>query len=275
MELTAIENTAWLTVYCRYLQSKKKNGYLKDPVSEWLVENIQTPSFKNRIRKSVLTGVPARTAVIDELITKELVKARLQQASRTYIAIGSGLDARWERFRHEIGTTINDYYEVDFKSILEYKRDIISGSPYKDLYSRIIPIAANVKNGLPDELPAIASPALVVLEGIMMYLTSEEQIRLLTAIRKKAPNAVVITDVYNSYAATTANKNNKRSTGSEQVQFAIAPEDPVQLYKEHGWHIPYAASLIREIIDRNKLLLRFIPLPEKITNSYLLLKMHL
>lgn len=272
MQLTSIENTAWLTIYCRYLESKKKNSFLHDPFSEWFIKQKGTPDFIESIHKRVLIGVPVRSACFDDFIKEEIAKAGIGDCRVNYWALGCGFDSRWERFNKKIGKTIKEYCEFDFKNLLEYKKAIILASPYKAMYSNVKHFGGDFLKGLPWSIPETESPTLIVLEGVIMYFEKEDHIKLLKSIRERVPKATVFIDIYSAFAVRMANKRSEKSTGDSRIKFAWGPDNINDFFEQQEWKVKKSVSLIKKMFRKNKMFLRFLPLPEKIANSYMLVK---
>lgn len=272
MELTGIEDTGWVTIYSRYLESKKKKSFLKDRFSEWFIEENGTPDFVHQLRKATLLGVPARSATFDELIKKGLIRAKIGKYQVDYWALGCGFDSRWERFNHEIGKTIREYREFDFQNLLEHKKTIISNSPFEEMYSKVKHSGGDLLKGLPGSIPETDMPTFIVLEGVIDYFEKKDRMKLLGVIKERVFKAICFIDLQSAFLVQRSNKKSERCTGSHSIKFAWGPDNINDFFIEQGWKVEKSVFLIKEMFKKNKMLLRFVPLPKKILECWKLVK---
>lgn len=273
INLPRIKNNIWMTIYARYLVSKKGKSYLKDHFSEWFIEQYGVPDFIHSIKKSVLNDLPARSAYFEELIQEEINKARFQNYQVNCWAIGCGFDSRWERFNDEIGKTIKEYREFDFESILEQKKTIISNSPFKEAYSKITVSAGDLVKTLPQSILATNMKTLIFLEGIMMHLEKEEHIELLKAIRERVDKPVVFIEILSAFVLKIMNKKIEKYTGEPNLNFVWGPNNIESFLEQQGWKVEKSMSGLKNMFWKNKMLFRFLPLPKQFFSHYRLIKM--
>jgi O-methyltransferase involved in polyketide biosynthesis len=272
MQLSDIQNTAWLTLYCRSRASLDQKYPLKDLFAEWAIQEKGIPEYVNSINRRVLKGVPLRTLCVDECIREEIEKAKKNQSTINYWALACGFDARWQRFQEALGSTIGKYYEFDYQNLLAYKKALISKSPFNALYGKVQHHSGDIIGQLPGSIPRSDVPTLIVLEGIMMYFNEAQQRALLAAIKERVPRATLVLDLYSSLAVKMANRKSRTSTGSSQVLFAWGPKNISEYLVEQGWNVTYRVSLLQELYRSANLFTRLMPLPAKLAASYVLLK---
>ncbi|MFB1479871.1 class I SAM-dependent methyltransferase [Corallococcus sp. RDP092CA] len=272
MQLSALEETAWLTIYCQSVAGERYA--LNKAFADWMLEQVGKPSFAEGLAWRTVDGVALRSSLLDGLIEEELRRLQATGERVSYWSLGAGFDYRWDRFHAYLGSTIHEYLEFDQPALLESKARLLQDSPFRQKYQQVRQHPGNLVHGLPDSLPATSGPVLVVLEGVIDYLGREDKLRLLGAIKARAPRAVVVMDAMNRWAVDMNNRKSSEATGSKKVGFSWAPESVEDFYRaEAGYQVLALRSLFRELLVRKNRLLRLLPLPARIDKCSCLLKL--
>ena len=135
-----------------------------------------------------------RSAVFDEWLKGKM----REQPDAVIVHIGCGLDSRVIR----VGTNNHSWYDVDFPEVItERRRYFTENEEYKM-------ISADVRSG--DWLKEIknTSSAIVVMEGVSMYLTAEESETLAESLCACFKNISLLADFYTVLAAKMSKYRN-------------------------------------------------------------------
>ena len=188
-----VNKTLYIPLYGKAYVSKK-GIILSDKKAEeiWSVEGFSLKGKSKSKRLAYYMGM--RSAVFDEWLKIKMD----EEKTAIVIHIGCGMDSRVER----VGTMNRFWYDVDFPEVIRERKRY-----YKETTEYHM-IEADVRNsdwltGIPPEKTAI-----IVMEGISMYLRLEELKQLLVMIHNHFTNAHILMDCYTTFAAKASKYKN-------------------------------------------------------------------
>ncbi len=135
-----------------------------------------------------------RAAVIDKWLSERL----FENPENMVLHIGCGLDSRIERVNAPFGT----WYDIDLPEVIEIRRGYFSENEKYKMFG-----ASAMESAWLGEIPD-AENALIVMEGIGMYLSEEAIKNLFAAFSEKFPSAKIIMDAYTSMAVKASKYKN-------------------------------------------------------------------
>lgn len=263
--LSAIERTAWLTVFCRAWEAERRSPVLQDRLATWLADNHQELA-PTRVARRTRLGVALRSALIDAWCRELLLAEASPEAPWNVWALGAGLDARWDRLLPELGPRIREYREFDLPALLQAKRALVERSPFAGAYAYVRTEPGDLFDSLTYADPD-PHPTLVVMEGVLMYFDAARRQRLLDLLRTRAPQCRLVVDLYSDVAARAANRHRKDLLGGLDVPFADAPTDIRRAFEDAGWVLHRQEALTPRVLARMPPW-GWIPLPRSIRESY-------
>lgn len=217
-----VNKTLYIPLYGKSYVSKR-GIILHDPKAEeiWAAEGFP---LKGKSKSKWLAYYMGMRAAVFDLWLKQQMEAMPDAA---VLHIGCGMDSRICR----VGTAGNLWYDIDFPQVItERKKYYCENETYKML-------AADVRNG--DFLTQITGEnAIVVMEGISMYLRREELMVLMTRLRARFEKDVLLMDCYTEFAAKASKyKNPINDVGVTQVYGLDEPKlleiEGIQFLREH------------------------------------------
>lgn len=192
---------------------------LHDPKAEKIWAAEQFPLNGKSKSKWLAYYMGMRAAVFDRWLEAE-VEA---DPKAVILHIGCGMDSRCQR----VGVQEHKWFDIDFPDVIaERKRYYQETEQYQML-------AANVTS--PDWLaPLPGGNAIVVMEGVSMYLPTEELKRALDRIADHFDGVHLLMDCYTSFAAKASKyKNPINDVGVTQVYGLDAPQTLEGFVREH------------------------------------------
>ncbi len=164
-----ISDTArWAAVY-RARETERANPLFRDPFARRLAgergEQIAASlPFSDKATWAWIT----RTYLFDQFITEQI-----QQGVDMVVNLAAGLDAR--PYRMALPAALQ-WIEVDLPELLTYKEGILANEKPTCVLERIRLDLANfeARRALFDQLGRRAKKALIITEGLLVYLTPEE-----------------------------------------------------------------------------------------------------
>lgn len=247
-----VSDTAFWVASFRAAESKREDALFQDPLAEILVANHgeKISHSMRSVAKSTSWSVVMRTRLIDEII--------LRYASfgyTTLINLGAGLDTRAYRL-----ALPEDFHwiEIDFAEVLEFKEQKLQKQKPKCKLERI---ACNLSNhtqrkALFKKLNARISPALVLCEGVIMYLDEEGVGSLAQDIKEQSNFKLWITDYY-SVEIYKIYQSPKFKNLLNNAPFLFYPSNWFAFFQECGW-IQKEILYLYDIAKEHK---RSFPLP--------------
>ncbi|WP_424533958.1 class I SAM-dependent methyltransferase [Sphaerisporangium viridialbum] len=187
VHLTREKETLLATLYGRAVHSRTENPVLRDPLAEQAVERIDYDFHRLRMSSTDALGVAIRVKTFDTLTADHLARA----PDTTVIHLACGLDTRV--YRLDPPETVR-WFDVDYPDIIALRERLF---PPRPGYTMIGLPATDP--GWLEQVPA-DRPVLVVAEGLMMYLTTEEVHTLLRGITGRFPAGDILFDALSSLA---------------------------------------------------------------------------
>ena len=212
-----INKTLYIPLYGKSYVSKR-GIFLDDKKAEEIWE-AEAFALKGKSKSKWLAYyMGMRSAVFDDWL-----KAQMKKDSDAIILhIGCGMDSRVERVR----TGKHLWYDVDFPEVMEARKRYFAQSETYRMHSCDIR-----EDGWWKEIPSGAA-AVIVMEGISMYLTPEELPRALAQLARHFPSVHLLMDCYTEFAAKMSKyKNPVNDVGVTQV---YGMDDPAALAERAG-----------------------------------------
>lgn len=188
-----VNKTLYIPLYGKAYVSKK-TLFLEDKKAEEIWDKEQFPLKGKSSSKWLAYYMGIRAAVFDDWLRRQMNSEK----DVVIIHIGCGMDSRVLR----VGTRNHTWYDVDFPEVIEERKryyeetsdyHMISGDVRNDEWLNCIPKTKN---------------AIVVMEGVSMYLTREEVQAFLTSLQGHFEEVVLFMDCYTEFAAKVSKYKN-------------------------------------------------------------------
>lgn len=222
--MNGVNKTLYIPLYGKSYVSRK-GIILQDKKAEeiWEKEGFELKGKSKSKWLAYYMGM--RSAVFDEWLGQEIQKT----ADAVVIHIGCGMDSRVLR----VETDNHKWYDVDFAEVIQERRRYYSES---DRY-HMIEGDAREKEWI-EKIPSEKN-AIIVMEGISMYLKTEEVQELLKNLSQHFEEISLLMDCYTVFAAKASQyKNPINDVGVTKVYGIDNPEDVIldtglSFIKEH------------------------------------------
>lgn len=178
IDLNGAAETMLQSFYARAQYSKSKKHKFYDAKAVELVERIDYDFSLAEKDSTMGTGVIARTIVFDELV-KDFIE---NNPKCTVVNIACGLDTRFYRMDNGKIT----WYNLDLPETIAVRDQIYNES------GRVSTIGISVTDPAWAERITVRGKMLFIVEGLSMYLTSEENKQMLSIIHDNFDNATVL-----------------------------------------------------------------------------------
>ena len=178
INLNGAAETMLQSFYARAQYSKSIKHKFYDAKAVELVERIDYDFSSAEKDTTMGTGVIARTIVFDELVKDFIDK----NPDCTVVNIACGLDTRFYRMDNGRVT----WYNLDLPETIAVRDQIYNET------GRVSAIGISVTDPAWAEQVTVRGKMLFIIEGLSMYLTSEENKQMLSIIHDNFDNATVL-----------------------------------------------------------------------------------
>ncbi len=181
IKLSGVPETMLQTIYARAKESRTR-GAIHDAKAEEIIGRLDYDFSLADKDAAMHSGVIARTIVLDRLVKGWLA----ENPGAVVLNIACGLDTRcyrMEGYAH--------WYNLDLPESIAVREKLL---PEDGTISQIAMSAMDDWGGKIDEMDA---PALVIIEGLTMYLCEADVQRIFARIAARFPKATVFVETMN------------------------------------------------------------------------------
>jgi methyltransferase (TIGR00027 family) len=227
-----VSDTAHWIAHYRALESARKDALLKDPLAAVLAQ-ARGGEISGRLGFSKAMGwsVAIRTFVIDQFILNAVA-----DGVDTVVNLGAGLDTR--PYRLNVPAQLK-WIEADFPQIIEFKEGHLKNEkPRCDLRRVRLDLSNETERGrFLSEINASSRKALVLTEGVVMYLTNEDAAALAKALAAQDNFHYWITDYLSNYFMKLYHAGHMGRLLTDNIPFLFNPENWTEFFKNTGWSV--------------------------------------
>jgi methyltransferase (TIGR00027 family) len=232
MPIENVSDTArWVAVY-RAMETARPDAIFRDPFAERLAgERGRQIVGEVKQGQQMAWAMIVRTAVLDELILDRIRNGGVD----TVINLAAGLDTR--AWRLPLPPTLQ-WFDVDLPEITAYKaaamRDERPVCRYEAIAADLTSDAARTE--LLRRLAGVARTALVVTEGLLVYLTEPQVESLARALHAHATIRWWVSDIASPRLLEWMNRSWGKNVAAGNAPFRFAPADSPSFFAALGWH---------------------------------------
>ena len=249
--INASAETMLQSFYARAQYSKRKNHKFYDAKAVELVDKIDY-DFSAAAKDSAMgKGVIARTIVFDELVKNYIEK----NPGCTVVNIACGLDTRFYRMDNGKIT----WYNLDLPETIAIRNQIFEES------GRVSTIGISALDSAWPKEVKVRGKMLFIIEGLSMYLTAEENGKILKVIKDNFDNAYILMEcLAKTWIKKEGIEKSIQQTGSKFVFGADHFEDLGNMTK--GYHKIKDDNILRgmELFSSAYKLFSLLPIAKKV-----------
>lgn len=200
IKLSGVPETMLQTVYARAAESAGR-GAICDKKAEEIIGRIDYDFSLAHKDSAMRSGVIARTIVLDRLAGAWLS----ENPGAVVVNIACGLDTRCYRMGG-----YSHWYNLDLPETIAVREKLLPES------GSISQIAMSAMEDWGDSITEQSTPALIIIEGLTMYLSEEDVKKIFAIISKRFENAVVLVEIMNP---TVAKRFKEKSIEGSHARF--------------------------------------------------------
>ena len=252
-----VSDTAlWVASY-RAEESERPDAVFHDPYAKRLGGKRGEEIARSMSATSKTGGswpIVARTYLIDKLVMQQL-----RQGVDMVINLAAGLDSR--PYRMKLPPTLK-WVEIDLQEILAYKEQILANDkPVCELERIAMDLSdADKRHAIFEQLSQKASKALIISEGLVVYLKREDVAALATDLNAQKNFHYWILDLASPGLLRMLQKNFGEKISQAPMQFG--PEEGAGFFHKYGWQTVEVHSQLKAAgrLKRLPLMLRWVAL---------------
>lgn len=241
-EITHVSDTALMVAACRAHEAEQKDAFVRDPFAARLAGD-RGMAILDGIPYSHLArfGMAIRTRLLDDLLREALAAFPIA----TVLSVGCGLDTR--PWRLDLAPDLR-WIEVDFPDMLDYKERLMAGESPRCRRERL---TADLND--PAQRRALiesagSQPALMITEGLLMYLPAATVEDLAAETREHGAVAHWISDITTSgFSQALGGGDAMRHLRHVQAPDALKGEQILEVLQRHGWKTARWRSYLTDI----------------------------
>lgn len=208
--MDSVNRTLYIPLYGKALVSRR-GVLLRDPTAEAIWEAEGFPLKGKAASKWLAYYMAMRAAVMDRWTAQKLEEF----PDAAVLHLGCGLDSRCQRV--PAGSRL--WYDLDFPEVIRERRKYYGETEHYHM------VPADVRNGAWKAGIPAGGAAIVVMEGVSMYLRPEELAALLKDLKAHTSSLCLLMDCYSAFAAKASRYRNPVNTvGVTEVYGMDTPE---------------------------------------------------
>lgn len=232
--MTQIENISdtarWVAVY-RAMETERADAIFRDPFAARLAgKRGQSIVDSMKRGRAMAWAMIVRTAIFDEIILDRVRNGSVD----VVVNLAAGLDAR--PWRMPLPRTLR-WIDVDLSGILDYKVDMLRDEKPVCQYEaiRVDLTDAAKRQALLSQIGSTSSRALVVTEGLLIYLTADQVGELARDLHAPPSLQWWLIDLANPRLLAIMQKSWGRSVRAGNAPFQFAPAEGTKFFERNGW----------------------------------------
>jgi methyltransferase (TIGR00027 family) len=251
-EITHVSDTALMVAAYRALESESPDGLVRDPFAARLAGERGMAMLRGNPQPEMMRfRVGVRSRFIDEL----LFEALSSKSIKTVLSLGCGLDTR--PWRLDLPPNLR-WIEVDFPDILHHKETLLSAETLRCRRERF---AADLND--PAQRRALfaaagKAPALMITEGLLMYLPGETVEALAAEARWDSRIEHWLLDVTTEAYAKAFSLATTRPVRHVQASDSLRGEQILAAVGRHGWVTATRRSYVTDVAFARDRMQRFL-----------------
>ena len=179
--LSGVPETMLQTVYARARESATR-GAITDKKAEEIIGKLHYDFSLAEKDTAMRSGVIARTILLDKLVNAFLAA----HPGAIVVNIACGLDTRYYRM-----AGFSHWYNLDLPETIAVRKKLLPES------GAISQIALSAMDDWGGQIAESGAPALIVIEGLTMYLTQADVQRIFAVIARRFSRATVLVETMN------------------------------------------------------------------------------
>ena len=244
----SISDTAKWVAFFRAEESERPDAVFHDPFARKLAgEKGEQIANAAKFSRNNSWSFVTRTFLFDHYVAQHV-----REGYDTVVNLAAGLDTR--PYRMELPDTLK-WIDIDLPAMISYKNKMLQDEkPKCQLRSVSIDLAdRHARLALFEQLGAEVKRALILTEGLLIYLTSNQVASLASDLSAQKNFRRWVFDLQSPALLAMAQENMGSILKGSGAKFQFAPEEGEEFFDAYGWHRMKSKSLLPTALKLNRL----------------------
>jgi O-methyltransferase involved in polyketide biosynthesis len=193
-QLDGIPETLLISARARYLETKRPNGIIHDPITVDILDSIDYDfSGKKEVSMGSQIGTSIRTEILDEQTLIFLQK----NPEGIVVNLGCGLDTRY----HRLDNSKITWFDLDVPETIEIRKNFFAETEHFHFIAKSV-LDFSWMDGIPKD-----KPTLFIAEGLLMYFTQSDVKKILSAIANQFSKAEFLIEGMSPFIANNSKRH--------------------------------------------------------------------
>jgi methyltransferase (TIGR00027 family) len=240
-DITHVSDTALMVAACRALESECPDGFVHDRFAAQLAGERGMAILRAQPRHEIMRfGIGVRSRFLDELLLEVLASGEVA----TVLSAGCGLDTR--PWRLALPPDLR-WIEVDFADMLDYKDTLLAAETTRCRRERLPADLNDRAQRRAVYAAAGPEPALLVTEGLLMYLPAATVEALAAESWRESGIAHWLSDITTAAFERAISMDSNRSVRNVQASDFLPGEEILAAVRRHGWETAARRSYLTDM----------------------------
>jgi methyltransferase (TIGR00027 family) len=242
-----ISDTArWVAVY-RARETARPDAAFRDPFAGDLAGERGQRIAASLADDSMEWATIARTYAFDRMVMKQV-----EEGIDLVVNLAAGLDAR--PYRLPLPPSLR-WVEVDLPDILDYKAEVLANARPVCSLERVALDLSNpdARRGLFRDLARTSTRALVLTEGLLIYLMADAVGELATDLAKTDAFRHWVVDIASPGLLKMINERAGSLVREAGAPFLFGPAEGPAFFERYGWQVVKVRSLLKTAASLKRL----------------------
>lgn len=238
-----VSDTALMVAAVRAYETELEDAYFRDPFAARLAGERGKSILEAMPHANVMRfGLAVRVKLLDDLLREAVAESEVA----TVLSVGCGLDTR--PWRLDLRRDLR-WIEIDFPDVLDYKEGLMSGEAPCCRRERLVADLNDPEQRSRIYEAAGHQPALMITEGVLMYLGAGTIEALAQEVVTESSVAHWLTDITTTgfRKALGGGPDTMKPIRHVQAVDFLEGEDILQVLHRHGWHTAAMKSYITDV----------------------------
>jgi methyltransferase (TIGR00027 family) len=238
-----VSDTARWVAYFRALESERSDALFRDPFARRLAGERGRSIVEGLPKGPLSWSLAVRTRVFDELIMDAV-----HQGTRVVLSLAAGLDAR--PYRLSLPSEVR-WIEADLPGIIDFKNEALADERPTCAVERVgLNVAdPDARRHLVARLQDPAERVLIVTEGLLVYLDTNEVASLSDDLHRALPNAAWLLENISPEILARQRRLWGRRLKAAHAAHKFAPPEGLEFFRPHGW-VPQSTRFLLDEAHR-------------------------
>lgn len=260
IQIHGVPETMLQTLYARAAYSKKRKAKFRDDKAVEIVSRMDYDFSLAKKDAMMSGGVIARTILLDHMVG-DFIR---ENPKGTVVNIACGMDTRV--YRLKVPPSVR-WYNLDLPETIEIRRRFLSENGHISMIAK-----SAMDESWAEEIEELEDRTLVILEGLVMYLSEEDVKKILSIISHRFGQAEIIMETMNPWVIKNMKEKSIEATMAKFTWGIRSGKELEDISPEYTWIRDVSLVEGMKIIMPVYHLFGWIPAVKNVSNKLVVLR---